>query len=103
MQSSPVVTQATFSPMYVSQGNSQDVTITAVGTEENPITSVTGMAIPDDQSIFVALALDTGTDVEGIWIGFWIMLSDATYCPTYGFNINVTSALGTQTVELNFR
>jgi len=98
----PKFTTVTLDPLDVQIGGVQVVTAGVTGVDGDPVTSVTGSFLTDNQTTGpVSFSLISGTNIEGTWQGSWTM--NDTYCYNYGADITATSSSGsTRTLELRF-
>ena len=100
-QNQPQIMQVDVDPLDVKIEQIQTVTVKIRDINDNPITSVAGLAEIDNGSISFSLSLISGTDIDGTWEGTWTLKN--TNCLNFMMTINTTSASGQSTVDLAFR
>lgn len=100
-KSIPIISEFIVDPLDVAFNSSQDVIVNISDTNDNPITSVTGLASTDTGTTPFALSLSSGTETNGTWQGSWV-LKDSV-CSNFMVTITATSNSGTTKVDVTFR
>jgi hypothetical protein len=97
----PKMGQIVLDPLDVNKCAWQEVTVWAKDLVGNPIYQMIGEGRTNSMTFAFTLSLVNGTEVNGVWQGYWY--NEDEYCSNYMVAINATSESGTSIVELTFK
>ena len=97
----PKISQIVVDPLDLSFNSAMEVTANINDTNNNPITSVTGLASTDTRTTPFTLSLSSGTTTSGTWQGSWTLKD--SICRNFMVTITATSNSGTSKIDVTFR
>lgn len=97
----PKATEVAIDPLDPAQGASQSATVKVLAMEAGPVTKVSVDLITDNKTKTYPLQLISGTNLDGVWNGTWVM--EDSYDYKYQMAIKAENSRDSWTVTLTFR
>jgi hypothetical protein len=97
----PKATEVVIDPLDPAPGASQSTTVKALAMEAGPITKVSIQLITDNKNVTYPLQLTSGTNLDGVWTGSWVM--EDSYDYRYQMAVIAENANDAWSVTLTFR